>query len=258
MTQQQTGEPLLSIVVPAYNEANRLPLTLQKIRDYISLRSFASEIIVVDDGSSDNTAELAEQQAAEEPRLRVIRNPHMGKGAAVRTGMLDGKGRYVLYTDADLSTPIEEVEKLLPWMTKRNYDIVIGSREGKGARRYDEPFYRHFMGRVFNTLVRLVALRQFQDTQCGFKAFTREATQDLFNRVKLYGADAKEVTGAMVTGFDVEVLYLALKHGYKVREVPVDWYYSPGTKVSPIRDSLRLMRDVFQVRVKDIKGEYRS
>lgn len=251
-------DPLyLTVVIPAYNESRRLVGSLNRVREYLDTRPYRYEVIVVDDGSLDHTAALAEDWAAGDPRVRVIRNPHMGKGVAVRTGMLAGQGRYVLYSDADFSTPIEEIGKLLTWLEK-GYDVAIGSREGQGAVRYNEPGYRHLMGRVFNTVVRLLALRQFNDTQCGFKAFAQAANADLFRAVQIYGDNAGVVKGAMVTGFDVEVLYLALKRHYRVKEVPVRWFYAPGSKVNPLRDSLRLVRDVFQVRWNDLRGKYSS
>jgi dolichyl-phosphate beta-glucosyltransferase len=250
--------PYLTLVIPAYNEARRLPDTLATVRAYLSRQPYKYEVMVVDDGSEDETAVLTEQAIAGDPHVRLIRNPHMGKGAAVRTGMLAGQGRYILYSDADFSTPIEEIEKLLPWMEKRGYAIAIGSREGQGARRIGEPSYRHLMGRVFNKMVQVIALRQFADTQCGFKCFTYAATQDLFRRVQLYGDQAGMVKGALVTGFDVEVLYLALKRGYKVKEVPVRWVYFSGSKVSAWRDSPRLLLDVLKVRRNDLQGKYRE
>jgi hypothetical protein len=171
--------------------------------------------------------------------------------------MLNARGRFILYSDADFSAPIEEIEKLLPHLRGR-YSIAIGSREGSGAKRYDEPFYRHLMGRVFNTFVRLVALPQFHDTQCGFKAFRRDAAYTLFRNLHLYGDNAADVKGAMVTGFDVEVLYLGLKWGYKIKEVPVRWYYSKGANVNPLKDSYRMLRDIFKVRLNDVRGVYRK
>jgi len=249
------ADPLVTLVIPAYNEARRLPDSLGKVHAYFAAQPYGYEVIVVDDGSADETAALAEELAAADPQLRVIRNAHMGKGVAVRTGMLAGRGQYIIYSDADFSTPIEEWAKLLPWL-RDGYDIAIGSREGQGAVRYNEPGYRHLMGRVFNKVVQIVALRQFNDTQCGFKAFTRAASDDLFRSVQIYGDSAGLVQGSMVTGFDVEVLYLALKRRYRVKEVPVRWYYATGSKVSPARDSLRLFRDVLHVRWNDLRGCY--
>lgn len=251
----------LSVVIPAYNESSRLPESLKKVIAYLEGKDYAYEVIVVDDGSADDTAALAEQFVAEtklhnpKSSVRVIRNPHRGKGYAVRTGMLAAEGRYILYSDADFSAPIEEVDKLLRYLEGK-YDIAIGSREGKGAARYDEPFYRHLMGRVFNGFVKLVALPQFSDTQCGFKAFRKKASDVLFRSLNLYGDNSPDVQGAMVTGFDVEVLYLALKWGYKVKEVPVRWFYSKGANVNPLKDSYRMLKDIAKVRMNDLRGLY--
>ncbi len=260
----------LSLVIPAYNEAVRLPDTLAQVLKWLESQPYQSEILVVDDGSNDNTAAIVKRliidhQATpvqainvggERCRLRLIENPHRGKGFAVRTGMLQGQGDLILFSDADLCTPISETNKLLFWLDQ-GFDVSIGSREGIGARRYGEPAYRHLMGRVFNLIVRLVTSSPFQDTQCGFKAFTRQSAHDLFDRVQLYADDSPPVQGAMVTGFDVEVLFLALKRNYRVKEVPVEWYHVKGSKVSPVKDSLRMLRDIVSVRLNDIKGVYR-
>ena len=252
---QPSSRPFLSVVVPAYNEERRLPQTLQTIADYLARQSYASELIVVDDGSVDQTAQLVETFCATHPNVKLIRNDHRGKGYAVRTGMLAAKGHIVLFSDADLSTPIEEIAEMLPWF-ERGYGVVIGSREGKGARRIKEPFYRHLMGRAFNLIVRLLTVRGIDDTQCGFKAFRDDVARDVFSRMKLYGENAKRVTDAMVTGFDVEVLYLAQKAGIKIKEVPVEWRYGNETKVNPLKDSWRNFRDVVMVRWNDLRGKY--
>jgi dolichyl-phosphate beta-glucosyltransferase len=254
-TNPQSEEIYLSVVIPAYNEAARLPNSLYKVMSYLEGSDYSYEVLVVDDGSSDHTADIVDALAQEHANLRVIRNPHRGKGFAVRTGVLQAQGRFILYSDADLSAPIEEVEKLLPYL-KGKYQIAIGSREGKGSARYDEPHYRHLMGRVFNTFVRIIALPQFNDTQCGFKAFRRDAAHTLFRSLHLYGENTGDVKGAMVTGFDVEVLYLALKWGYPVKEVPIKWYYSKGANVNPIKDSYRMFKDIAKVRANDLRGLY--
>ncbi len=248
--------PFLSIVVPAYNEERRLPQTLDRIDAYLARQSYTSEMIVVDDGSCDRTAEVVESFQTAHPRVRLIRNDHRGKGYAVRTGMLQARGHIVLFSDADLSTPIEETEALLPWF-ERGYDIVIGSREGTGARRIREPFYRHLMGRVFNFVVRLLTVRDIQDTQCGFKAFRDDVAREVFTCMRLYGENAKRITDSMVTGFDVEVLFIGQKFGYRIKEVPVEWLYSNETKVNPLRDSWRNFRDVVLVRWNDVQGKYK-
>jgi glycosyltransferase involved in cell wall biosynthesis len=248
-------KPYLSVIIPAYNEAVRLPKTLSTVLNYLQAQPYSAEVLVVDDGSSDDTVALAQEAAQQYPDLRVIENDHRGKGYTVRSGMLLGRGKYILFSDADLATPIEEIEKLLPHL-EDGYDVVIGSREGQGARRIGEPAYRHFMGRIFNFIIRLITLGGFQDTQCGFKAFTRTAAHDLFARAQLYGEDAQQIKEAAVTGFDVEILFLAVKFGYKVKEVPVRWIYGTETKVNPLKDSWRNFRDVVSVRLNDLAGKY--
>jgi len=245
----------LSVVIPAYNEERRLPKTLERITAYLQEQDYPAEIIVVDDGSEDDTVSIVERFIADHPNMSLIKNDHRGKGYAVRTGMLRARGQYVLFSDADLSTPIEEVARLLPWFDE-GYDVVIGSREGPGAKRYGEPPYRHLMGRVFNLIVRLLAVRGIRDTQCGFKCFRRDVARDLFSRVRLYGPEAGTVADSMVTAFDVEVLFLAQKIGYGIKEVPVEWHYFAESKVNPIKDSIRNFRDVCRVRLNDLRGVY--
>lgn len=266
--QDRTAQPFLTVIIPAYNEEQRLPQTLPKILAWLERQPYQAEVLVVDDGSDDATRETVEDafehysRSSEEgqdrpyPQFRLIANTHRGKAFAVRTGMLAGQGQYLLFTDADLSTPIEDFDRLLAWLEK-DYDVAIGSREGQGARRFNEPYYRHLMGRVFNLLVRTVTFSRFQDTQCGFKAFSREAAQTLFQRVRLYGENSPQVRGAMVTGFDVEVLFLARKLNYRVREVPVRWFHVSGSKVSPVKDSLRMIGDIAKVRLNDMRGLYK-
>lgn len=251
----ETVQPLVSVVIPAYNEARRLPQTLARVDSYFQAQTYITEILVVDDGSSDETAQLVEAFAQAHPRVRLIQNDHRGKGYTVRTGMLAARGHIILFSDADLSTPIEDIEKLLPWF-ERGYEIVIGSREGMGARRIQEPFYRHFMGRVFNAIVQLLTVRGIQDTQCGFKAFRDDAAREVFTRMQLYGDSAKTIRGGMVTAFDVEVLFIGHKMGYRIKEVPVHWRYGTETKVNPLKDSYRNFRDVVMVRWNDARGLY--
>lgn len=250
-----SSRPFLSVVVPAYNEERRLPQTLQAIVDYLAKQTYNSEVVVVDDGSSDGTIQVVNSFIASHSIVVLIRNDHRGKGYAVRAGMLAARGHIVLFSDADLSTPIDEVAKLLPWF-ERGYGIVIGSREGQGAQRIQEPFYRHIMGRVFNSIVRMLTVRGIDDTQCGFKAFRDDVARDVFTRMKLYGENAKTITGSMVTGFDVEVLFIGQKSGIKIKEVPVEWRYGNESKVNPLKDSWRLFRDMVMVRWNDWQGKY--
>ncbi|MCS6889478.1 glycosyltransferase family 2 protein [Chloroflexus sp.] len=246
-----TGEPFLSIVIPAYNEERRLPATLAAITAFLANEPYPSEVIVVDDGSEDRTAEVA----AAIPSVKVLHCDHRGKGFAVRAGALAARGAIVLLCDADLAVPIEEWSRLRAAI-EAGYPIAIGSREGVGATREGEPWYRHVMGRVFNWIIRLVALRGINDTQCGFKALRREVARDLFQRVRIYGDDAPVVRGAAVTAYDVELLFLAQRRGYPIAEIPVTWRYGAETKVNPLRDSWRNLRDVLRVRLNDLCGRY--
>lgn len=243
------------MVVPAYNEEHRLPATVYKITSFLHGKDYSAQIVVVDDGSTDGTALQVEHLAAQNPMLRLVRNQHQGKAFTVRTGMLAADGEYVLFTDADGATPIEETDKLLPRLIE-GYDVVIASREGLGALRHGEPWFRHLMGRVFNFIVRLLAVPGIQDTQCGFKAFRQAAARDLFGHMQLYREGARTVRGAMLTGFDVEILFLARKWGYRIAEVPVLWFYGADSKISPLKDSWRNLTDVLRVRWNDLRGRY--
>ena len=259
-----SAQLLLSVVVPAYNEERRLPDTLTQVLAYLDRQPYRSELIVADDGSTDRTAALVEELAAQRANradcpseVRLLRLEHRGKGFAVRAGALAAQGDYVLLCDADLATPIEEWEKLQREFAN-GYAVVIGSREGLGARRLGEPRYRHIMGRVFNFIVRAVAVSGIQDTQCGFKALRQPAAVDLFRRVQIYGDDAPPVRGAAVTAYDVELLFLARRRGYPIAEVPVLWHYGTETKVNPLNDSLRNLRDVLKVRWNALCGLYQG
>jgi dolichyl-phosphate beta-glucosyltransferase len=236
--------PFLSIVVPAYNEEGRLPQTLPRIVDFLQAQDYDAELIVVDDGSADGTCRIVEDIAATAPFVRLIRNEHRGKGYAVKTGGMAAVGDHIFLCDADLSMPIEEVARFLP-PALEEYDVAIGSREVEGARRYDEPGLRHLMGRVFNTLVRVLAVRGFQDTQAGFKCFAREAAHEMFPYQTMDGF-----------GFDVEILFIAQKRGFRVVEVPINWYYMSNSRVSPVSDSVRMFREILQVRMNNWRGLY--
>jgi glycosyltransferase involved in cell wall biosynthesis len=253
----QPETPLLSVVVPAYNEERRLPDSMRQILAYLEPQPYTWEVIVADDGSSDATAALVERIAAGQPRVRLLRLDHRGKGYTVRAGALAARGRFVLLCDADMAVPLDEWPRLRAALESGAH-VAIGSREGVGATREGEPWQRHLMGRVFNMIIRLVAVGEFNDTQCGFKALYRVVAEDLFRRVRIYGDDAPPVQGAAVTAYDVELLFLAVKRGYRVAEIPVPWRYGEETKVSALRDSWRNLRDVLRVRWNALRGAYRD
>ena len=236
--------PLLTIVIPAYNEERRLPTTLPQVVAFAEAQAYPVEVLVVDNASTDRTSDVARRIAAEHPIVSLLCQPIRGKGAAVRKGMLEGQGEYLFICDADLAMPIEEVSKFLP-PTLSNYDVAIASREVAGAVRHNEPWYRHLMGRVFNALVRLLAVPGIQDTQCGFKCFHREAARDIFTTQIIDG-----------WAFDVEILYIARRRGYRIVEVPIHWYYGEGSRVSPIRDSIKMVMEVLRIRRNGRAGLY--
>lgn len=235
--------PFLSIVIPAHNEENRLPGTLEQVFAFLEKQSYESEVLVIENGSSDRTYEIAQEHARQHDNLRVIREDGRGKGLAVHRGMLSARGEYRMMCDADLSMPIEEAGKFIPALEQS--DIAIASREAKGAARYNEPLYRHLGGRGINLIIRLLILPGLQDTQCGFKCFRAEIAEDLFKHQTLWG-----------WSFDIELLFIARRRGYKIREVPIDWYYQSDSKVNALRDALRMIGDIFRIRANARRGLY--
>ena len=233
----------LSVIVPAYNEESRLPDTLEQVFHFLEKQPFESEVIVVENGSTDNTLKVAQQFAEKHAYCRVVQS-EKGKGAAVRRGMLEAQGEYRFMCDADLSMPVEEILKFIP-PTLNDFDIAIASREAKGSMRYDEPRYRHFGGRGINYIIQVLILPGLNDTQCGFKCFRAKAADDLFR-----------LQTQMGWSFDIELLYIARRRGYRVQEIPIDWYYHPETKVSAVRDALRMIRDIFLIHVNAWRGKY--
>ena len=247
----------LSIVIPAYNEEKNIELTLKNVEQYLDEEKLSYEVIIVDDGSRDKTVEIVSVFSANKSNIKIIKNPHRGKGFTVRTGVFASSGGNILFMDADGSTPIRELKRLSFWLTNNNFDIVIASREGKGARRTGEPYLRHLMGRVFNFIVQLVTLPGINDTQCGFKLFRSEAAKNIFSKLSVYGDTSPEIPFAFTGAFDVEVLYLARKFGYTIKEVPIEWTYSKTERVDPLRDSFRMFRDVLKIRLNDLRGRYK-
>jgi len=237
--------PELSIVIPAYNEERRLPETLRRVREYLSTRPASAEVIVVDDGSSDRSAAVVEEWRSKFAGLRLLSNGrNRGKGYSVRHGMLEARGRIVLFTDADLSAPIEEADKLLAALG--GYEVAIGSRgvDPSLIEVHQSPL-RELAGKVFNAVVRAVTGLDFTDTQCGFKAFVREHARIVFEQQRIERF-----------GFDPEILFLAKRHGLRAIEIPVRWAHDPQTKVHVLRDSLRMLGEVLAIRWNWLLGRY--
>lgn len=245
----------LSVVIPSYNEMVNLQKgVLEKVERFLSKQFDKNyEVIIVDDGSDDGSREFVEKFVQDNPRFRLLKNPHLGKAGAVTAGVLVAKGEIVLFTDMDQATPIEEVNKLLPYF-EEEFEIVIGSRSGQ---RKGAPFSRLLMARGMILLRSIiVGMRGISDTQCGFKAFKRSVVQDVFGKIKKIRGE-KTVQGSMVTaGFDVELLYLAQKKGYKIKEVPVSWLYVETRRVNPIYDSIQGLFDLIRIKINDLKEVY--
>ncbi len=236
--------PHLSVVVPAYNEEQRLPRTLDRLYEYYETQPYTYEVIVVSDGSKDKTSDIVKAFAVEHPKFQLIDySPNRGKGYAVRTGILAAQGEFILFCDADLATPQEETEKLLPRMTA-GADIAIGSRPLRDSQlEKHQPLYREMFGRLSNKLIQVLAVRGIQDTQCGFKLFTRKVAHDIFSRCKLDEF-----------GFDFECLMVARDLGYRIDEVPIRWLDQEGSKVVLMRDGPRALRDLVKIRMAGKKG----
>lgn len=248
----------LSVVIPSYDEmANLQKGVLDKVEHFLGKKRYSYEVIIVDDGSKDGSVEFVKKFIKDNNNFRFIENPHLGKAGAVTTGVLNSKGEYVLFSDMDQATPIEEIDKLLPYFdpSAGGYDIVIGSRK---SQRKGAPWSRILMakGMIFLRTL-LVNIHGISDTQCGFKIFRKEVAQKLFNKVNKLHSNFKKVYGSNVSaGFDVELLFLAQKMGHKVKEVPVSWLYVETRRVNPIKDSIEGFFDLIRIKVKDLKGEY--
>ncbi|MBI2756804.1 MAG: glycosyltransferase family 2 protein [Chloroflexi bacterium] len=236
--------PRISLVLPAFNEQARLPSTLLALQQHIESHALDAEVLVVDNGSDDATSAVVHQAMTHFPALRLVRTERAGKGLAVRTGMLAATGRVRFFGDADLSWPLADLERFAA-LVGQGAPVVIGSREGYGARRVGEPAYRHVMGRVFNRLVQALAVPGIEDTQCGFKAFDAEAAEAIFSRTRVRGF-----------GFDVEVLFLARRLHFPVQSVALHWEHKENSRVHAVRDTLKMVADVLSVRVNDARGLY--
>jgi dolichyl-phosphate beta-glucosyltransferase len=239
--------PTYSIVLPAYNESERIAATLQKISAHAAQRGWNVEIIVVNDGSTDATAAIVQSHAVRCPGVRLVENPgNRGKGYSVRNGMLHARGDVLLFSDADLSSPIAEADKLFAAVADEA-DIAIGSRWlNVELQTKRQPLYRQLFGRMYNLALRLILGLRFKDTQCGFKAFNRRAADALFPAQKIER-----------WGFDPELLYLARRFHLRVKEVPVEWAHREGTRINPLRDGLRMLVEIFKVRWNALSGKYK-
>lgn len=250
MSESRTN-PFLTIIIPAYNEEKRLPPTLERVAEFLRGQPYHAEVLIVENGSTDRTSEVVEhfcatQLRADDPFEIRLLHSEKGKGNAVKCGILAGRGAYLLVSDTDLSVPIEESPRFLPPALDSNgYGIAIASREVPGAARHGEPVYRHIMGRVFNWLVRRLAVPHIQDTQCGFKCFSREAAMLIFPLQQING-----------WGFDVELLAIAQHHGIQIIEIPVNWYYRSDSRVQPIKDTITMVRELLLIRRNLRSGVY--
>lgn len=244
----------LSIVIPSYDEmANLQKGVLEKVRAFLQKKKYTYEVLIVDDGSKDGSVEFAEKFAKEFPQFRLIKNSHLGKAGAVTKGMLAATGEYILFTDMDQATPIEEIDKLLPFFDK-DFDIVIGSRN---TARKGSPWTRLLMSRGWMLLRKVVIGLDLSDTQCGFKMFKKEAAQKLFRKIHDVHDGFGQVHGSSVSaGFDVELLYLAQKMGYKIKEVPVKWLYVETRRVNMLKDSVEGFVDLMRMKRNDVLGKY--
>jgi dolichyl-phosphate beta-glucosyltransferase len=237
-------KPFLTIVIPAHNETHRLPATLKEVARFATAQKFHTEILIVENASTDGTYELAMEICKDISQARVLREPVKGKGQAVKRGMLAARGEYCLIFDADLAMPVKEIPKFIPPMLT-NCDIAIASREVREAKRYDEPLYRHLIGRGFNFLVRVLVLPDLQDTQCGYKCFSSRVIKPLFNRQIMTG-----------WAFDVELLAIARQLGFSIKEVPIEWHYGPHSRVRIFVDAPKMFADLLKIRSNLRKGIY--
>jgi dolichyl-phosphate beta-glucosyltransferase len=242
-----SNDLLLSLVIPAYNEEKRIGSSLAQIIAYFQRNGYSYELIVVDDGSTDRTVEVVRELMAEEENARLLYAKHSGKGSAVRKGILSAKGQYVFFTDADLSTPITELTKFLEQLNQ-GYKVVIGSRKIAGANvEVHQSWLRESMGKVFTWLTNVILTKNISDVTCGFKGFNRSVAQEVFSRQQIND-----------WSFDAEILFLAQKYGYSIKEVPVRWRNDPATKVNLFEDTVRSFLGLLKIRAKDLRGKYRQ
>jgi len=244
---QNTSSVHLSIILPAYNEEHRIPLTLEKILSFLASKRFTWELIIVDDGSADNTVDTIRNNVPDSPHIKILKNKvNRGKGYSVKKGMLEASGEFRLFSDSDLSTPIDEIDNFLEFH-QQGYDVCIGSRSLPNSNvEIHQPWYREKMGKIFGLLQRIILLKQIIDSQCGFKSFNSRAADFIFQR---------QMTDGFC--FDVEILYIAQQHKLRICEIPVTWRDNPDTKVGAITDSTKMFLDLVTIRLNGMKGKYR-
>lgn len=249
-------QPSQTVIVPAYNESFRIVQSLRTVLDYLAKQSYSANVMLVDDGSSDDTVDSARSLVPKYPNLEIHTIPHGGKAAAVLYGLEHAKGDLMLFTDADLATPITYLAEFRERVAQ-GADVVIGSREGETAARIGEPGFRHFMGRGFNAMVRVLLLPDIHDTQCGFKLFTAHARTEILPRLRLYRGQDGAIQEPKVTAFDVELLVVAKRLGLKTDIVPVTWTFGERSKVNPVGDTITNFSDVAHVKWNDLRGRYK-
>ena len=248
-------EPLLSVVVPAYNEAQNIRSgALAQLGDYLASRPYRHEIVVSDDGSLDETASLVEAFCRERPAFQLLRNEHRGKAQTVIAGLLAARGRYVMFMDMDMSTSLEHVDELID-VLQSSADVVIASREAKGAVRLEAPWTRRLLGKGFNLLIQALLLPGYWDTQCGFKGFRAEAAADILNNLVVF-KNAPLASRPRVTAFDVEILVAARERGYRIRQLPVTWRHVRTPRVNLVRESLEMLRELLAIWRARLRGSY--
>jgi len=236
--------PFLSIIIPAYNEEKRLPDTLEQVLAFADRQAYPVEVLVVENGSQDRTYDVAQAYAEKHARVTLLKEDQRGKGLAVRRGMLQARGEYRFMCDADLSMPVDEINRFVP-PNLEDFDIAIGSREAPGAIRFNEPQYRHLGGRAVNTMIRTLALPGLHDTQCGFKCFRASVAEELFKLQTLTG-----------WSFDIELLFIARQRGYRIVELPIHWYFNPESKLNVVQDAFKMGIDILTIHLNQFKGVY--
>lgn len=246
----------ISVVIPVYNESDNIVNNLQIVYDFLQNHFNSFEILVIDDGSKDETAILVERFGKNIEQIKLIRNTHKGKGYAVWVGINNAKGEYICMCDADLATPIEELLFFIDFLEKSDFSIAIASRALKEASRIGEPFYRNLMGRVFNLLVQIIALPGVKDSQCGFKVFKQDVAKDIFKLLRIYGSNSKDISSSFFGAFDVEVLYIAKKRGFKFKEIPVKWQFVKTSRLNVLYNTFFMFKDVIRIKLNDWKGYY--